>query len=755
MARAPARIIAVGGARDGVGKSTFAVNAAMSLRKETQASVLIVEGDPEGAGDIGTLLGLKASRGVADLAPYLPKLDTQSMSRQIAVHATGVGYLPLAADPSAARGVDPKIFAKIFEMVRPLCDFVVADCGSDVNQLNVSMLELSSGIFLMATPDLLVLNHTRRLVERLQSLHFPAQLIKVILNRYDASTGIPLEMITAKLQRQVLVTLLQDDPVCQHATMHGQPFVAHQPRSAITRNYDEFITKLVESRVLETMGAVQRPRGIKIEGGRVVGLDEESARQAAEIGQWMKSRGSKARRGRKSIDPRTALKMVIHKRLVEVIDLKKLNKDLGDSDEKEEALRKQAYTAVCRLMDTEGKSVTDRHEREKIVKEVLDEALGLGPLEDLLANDAITEIMVNRRDQTYIELKGKLIEVDANFTDDAQLMGVIERIVHPIGRRIDEKSPMVDARLPDGSRVNAIIPPLALEGPSLTIRKFSKDPLKVSDLIGFGSITEEMADLLRACVEAKLNILISGGTGSGKTTLLNVLSSFIPEDERIVTVEDSAELQLKQPHVVRLESRPANIEGEGAINIRDLVKNCLRMRPDRIVVGECRGSEALDMLQAMNTGHDGSLTTIHSNSPRDCISRLETLVMFTGLELPSKAIREQISNAIHIIVQQARMLDGTRKVTKISEITGMEGPTITLQDIFVYKQEGLDEDKKVIGRYVATGFVPKFITRLEAMGIALPKGIFAEVAGGADGGGNWRGGRGGRGGGGRMPPGRR
>jgi pilus assembly protein CpaF len=528
--------------------------------------------------------------------------------------------------------------------------------------------------------------------------------------------------------------------------MHGQAFVAHQPRAAITRNYDEFITKLLESKTLESMGQMQRPQGIKIEGGRIVGLDAESSRQAAQIGQWMKSRGSKARRGRKSIDPRTALKMVIHKRLVEVIDLKKLNKEMDESEEKEGALRKQAYAAVVRLMDDEGRSVTDRHDRERIVKEILDEALGLGPLEDLLADDNITEIMVNSRDQTYIELKGKLVEVDANFTDDAQLLGVIERIVHPIGRRVDEKSPMVDARLPDGSRVNAIIPPLALEGPSLTIRKFSKDPLTVRNLIEFDSITEEMADLLRSCVEAKLNILISGGTGSGKTTLLNVLSSFIPSDERIVTVEDSAELQLKQPHVVRLESRPANIEGEGAVTIRDLVKNCLRMRPDRIVVGECRGAEALDMLQAMNTGHDGSLTTIHANTPRDCISRLETLVMFTGLELPSKAIREQISNAIHIIVQQARMLDGTRKVTKISEITGMEGPTITLQDIFVYKQEGMDENRKVKGRYVATGFVPKFITKLEAMGIALPKGIFAEVQGAGPGGYTPRG---------RMPPGRR
>ncbi len=283
---------------------------------------------------------------------------------------------------------------------------------------------------------------------------------------------------------------------------------------------------------------------------------------------------------------------------------------------------------------------------------------------------------------------------------------------------------MVDARLKDGSRVNAVIPPLALDGPSITIRKFARDPFKVKDLVGFGSMTAEIADFLRACVQARLNIIISGGTGSGKTTLLNVMSSFIPAGERIVTVEDSAELQLKQPHLVRLESRPANIEGEGEINIRDLVRNTLRMRPDRIVVGECRGPEAIDMLQAMNTGHDGSLTTIHSNSPRDCIARLETLVMFAGLDLPSRAIREQIGSAINIIVQQSRLSDGSRKITQISELTGMEGQTITLQDIFVFRQDGVTQEGRVRGRYLSTGFVPRFVQDLQSRGIKLPTGIF-------------------------------
>jgi septum site-determining protein MinD len=311
------------------------------------------------------------------------------------------------------------------------------------------------------------------------------------------------------------------------------------------------------------------------------------------------------------------------------------------------------------------------------------------------------------------------------FSSEQQMMNVIERIVTPLGRRVDEKVPYVDARLQDGSRVHVIIPPLALRGPTITIRKFPKKRILASDLVQFGSMTDEIADFLRLCVEAKLNIVVSGGTGSGKTTLLNVLSNFIPVSERIITVEDSAELQLGQDHVVRLETRPPNIEGEGQVTIRDLIKCCLRMRPDRIVVGECRAGEALDMLQAMNTGHSGSLTTLHSNNPRECLGRLETLVMMAGLGLPSKAIKETISSAVNLIIQQSRLSDGSRKVTHISEVVGMQGDTITLQDIFVYKQEGLDKKRKIMGRFVPTGFIPKFVEEMEAKGMKISRGLFA------------------------------
>lgn len=363
---------------------------------------------------------------------------------------------------------------------------------------------------------------------------------------------------------------------------------------------------------------------------------------------------------------------------------------------------------------------------KKVVEELINDLTGFGPINPLLLDEQVSEVMVNGPSQVYCERNGKLELTSIQFRDDEHVMSIIEKIVSPLGRRIDESSPMVDARLPDGSRVNAIIPPLALIGPTITIRKFSKDPFLISDLVNFKTLSQEMAIFLEACVKARLNLFVSGGTGSGKTTTLNVLSNFIPDDERIVTIEDAAELQLGQNHVVSLESRPPNIEGKGAITIRDLVRNSLRMRPDRIIIGEVRGAEALDMLQAMNTGHDGSLATGHSNSPRDMISRLETMVLLAGVELPVKAIREQIAGAIDVIIQQSRLKDGTRKIVSITEVQGLEGDIIVLQDIFTFRQDGVDAEGKMIGKLVPTGVRPKFYDRLEASGLHIPRGVFVE-----------------------------
>jgi pilus assembly protein CpaF len=372
---------------------------------------------------------------------------------------------------------------------------------------------------------------------------------------------------------------------------------------------------------------------------------------------------------------------------------------------------------------TEENIVLSRPERARLFEQIAAEILGLGPLQTLLEDDTITEIMVNGPKNIYIERKGKLHRVPITFESNEHVMRIIDRIVAPLGRRIDESSPYVDARLQDGSRVNAVIPPISLVGPVLTIRKFSKNPITIEQMIQFGTLTNEAMQFLKACVEARLNIVISGGTGSGKTTLLNVLSGFIPDDERILTIENAAELQLRQEHVVTLESRPPNIEGRGEVSIRDLVMNALRMRPERIIVGECRGGETLDMLQAMNTGHDGSMTTAHANTPRDAIARIETMCLMAGMDLPVRAIREQIAGAVDVICQQARMRDGSRKVTTITEISGMEGDVITMTDIFVFEQTGT-ENGRIIGRTRPTGLRPKFMDKIEAAGIHLPPSIF-------------------------------
>jgi pilus assembly protein CpaF len=393
-------------------------------------------------------------------------------------------------------------------------------------------------------------------------------------------------------------------------------------------------------------------------------------------------------------------------------------------DNVEEIISKLDAMAVEIMKEDE--SFRGKVDRKKVIDELANDLTGFGPINPLLLDPEVTEVMVNGPVQVYVERKGKIELTPVQFRDDEHVMNIIDKIVAPIGRRIDESSPMVDARLPDGSRVNAIIPPLALNGPTITIRKFSKDPFKIDDLINFGTMTREMATFLEACVKAKLNIFVSGGTGSGKTTTLNVLSSFIPTDERIITIEDAAELQLWQDHVISLESRPANIEGKGAVTIRDLVKNSLRMRPERIVIGEVRSGEALDMLQAMNTGHDGSLATGHSNSPRDMIARLETMVLMAGIELPVKAIREQIAGAIDVIIQQSRLKDGSRKITNITEVQGMEGDVIILQDIFAFQQYGVDEQGKVIGKLLPTGVRPRFYEKLESSGIHIPSSVFVE-----------------------------
>ena len=419
--------------------------------------------------------------------------------------------------------------------------------------------------------------------------------------------------------------------------------------------------------------------------------------------------------GARAIDTLTRLKDRASKALFE-----RLGSKLADADIPEEQLHALVRADLQRVIGFEQTPLSEDDKR-RLIHELTDEVLGYGPLQPLLDDPTVTEVMVNGPDTVYVEQAGRIVRTPAAFASEEHLRRVIERIVSRVGRRIDESSPLVDARLPDGSRVNAIIPPLAFSGSSLTIRKFARTPLQIADLISYGTLTGELAELLRACVQARLNVIVSGGTGTGKTTLLNVLSSFIPEGERIITIEDAVELQLQQEHVVRLESRPANIEGKGDVSIRDLVRNSLRMRPDRIIVGEVRGGESLDMLQAMNTGHDGSLSTVHANSPRDAVARLETLVLMAGMDLPLRAVREQVTSAVDVIVQVSRMRDGTRRITHVTEVLGMEGDTVTLQDAFLFDHAaGADRDGRLLGRAVPTGVRPRFLDRFVERGVAVP-----------------------------------
>ncbi len=442
---------------------------------------------------------------------------------------------------------------------------------------------------------------------------------------------------------------------------------------------------------------------------------EEQGNQPPSFGQDQKKEGRRPRQ--KKDNTFNELKAKVHLKLINLLDLARLE------EASESALQEDLRRGV-EIILAEDKIPLPSPEKERLCQEIKHELLGYGPLEPLLVDPSINDILVNRYNRVYVERSGKLEPSLIRFTDNAHLLKIIEKIASGVGRRVDESCPMVDARLPDGSRVNAIIPPLALDGPALSIRKFSRDPITMQNLIDFGSITTEMAEVLQGMVQARLNILISGGTGTGKTTFLNVLSSCIPNCERIITIEDSAELQLQQDHVVRLETRPPNLEGQGEVTQRDLVRNALRMRPDRIILGEVRSGEALDMLQAMNTGHDGSLATIHANSPRDALTRLETMVSMAGLNIPDRAIRHQVASAIDVVLQLARLSDGSRKMINLFEIIGMEGDMITMQEIFAYNLMGLTEDHKVKGRFTATGIRPKFMKRLEASGVKLPSSLF-------------------------------
>jgi len=550
-------------------------------------------------------------------------------------------------------------------------------------------------------------------------LHFPLSMVKIILNRAESLSSISWQEIRVNLPADILSLIPSEGKLVGQAINRGVPVVVDFAKSKtamalkklayeITQDGSLFIPKCNLSDLKLKEEALEKSGDFWKKQGLTETIDEvmSSSQQPDQV-QLLKSR--------------------IHNRLIDELDLKRVDLKIFSEAKKNKELNDRAEILVTNLLAEEaGSLIASAEDRKRIVKDILNEALRLGPLEDLLSDPEITDIMVNNKDEVYVERKGMIELTDKKFSSNTQVKTVIERIIAPIGRRIDESVPMVDARLADGSRVNAIIPPLSLTGPALTIRKFRKERFTTEELIKFNSFNLAMSDFIKACVASRKNIIVSGGTGSGKTTILNVLSGFIPENERIITIEDAAELKLHQTHWIRLESRPPNIESKGAITIRDLFRNTLRMRPDRIIIGECRGIETLDMLQAMNTGHDGSMTTIHANSTQDVLTRIDSMILMSGVELPVRSIREMIAAAIDVIVHTTRLSDGTRKIVQISEVTGMIDEThIGLKDIFEFKQTGVDAQHRVLGSFQATGYIPTFIKDIEIRGIKLPEGIFS------------------------------
>jgi len=691
-------VIAVIGGKGGVGKSQFAANLAFAYAAENRQKVLLLDFDQKSAGDQTLITGVKSKKTVKDLSEFNGAIDPKSINMFVGMHKAGVHVIGMPIDPNEADAVDSEGLGKSLKAIPNLYQLTVIDCGCDLSPLALKALEYSTMITLVVTPDILAANQTKRLYSDLVTMLFPKEMIQIVMNQYQKGHPITPDVIGRQIGKPVFAPIPKDDQGCTRALSSNSPLFVMAKNSPLSQGVTDFVRKLNQKNVLGSLAKLKKPEGV-----------EKKTETKASVP------GGK--------NPWLELKSRIHKSLVEEMDMKKQD----DNDPKAKIiLREKTKKLVVELLGKEDTKtlLKNREDMNKIVKEILDEALGLGPLEDMLADKSISEIMVVGPEKIFYEQSGKVKRSEVIFTNDRQVLNVIERIVAPIGRRIDEKTPYVDARLSDGSRVHAIIPPCALQGGTITIRKFPENRLTYKDLVAFGSMSMNMADFLRISVEAHRNIVVSGGTGSGKTTLINLLGGFIPSNERIITCEDAAELDFPQEHVVSLETKPPSLEGDGAVDIRCLVKQTLRMRPDRIVVGECRGGETLDMLQAMNTGHDGSMTTTHSNSPRECMSRLETLVQYAGVGISPRAIKEMIASAVHMVIQQSRLEDGSRKVMNCTEIQGMQGDVITLQDVFVFKQEGMNKQGKIIGKFMATGFIPKFIETLEKKGYNVPRGLF-------------------------------
>ena len=672
------RVLSIFGTKGGVGKTFIATNLAATLRLQ---------------------FGLKTA---------IVSLDQAKADASMMLGTTDVYH---AAAPLQAATL-PSVIAELGRTHR----YVLIDAGAVVSELTVSAFEHSNLILLVVTPDLIADRHANRTLEMFESLKLPLGMVRIVINRAESRGNFRSKEVKEQFPTAVIAEIPSDGRLAGLSVNQGVPAITLDEGRRLKDAFAAFAKALMEHpQLFVFVTPLHLNHAARVAAG-----------PSAVPVEWRKEE-SHASHQPQAEDPLVALKRRVHAKLIERIDLKRLDLNTMNLNNPQMAqqLKARAEKIALELIGEEIGVVPGRDLRMQLVKEVLEEALGLGPIEDLMLDEEVSDILVNGKDDIYIEKHGKLIRTGKRFTSNDHLLMVIERIIAPLGRRVDESNPMVDARLPDGSRVNAIIPPLSIRGPMLSIRRFGRTVYKMEELVKMGTLTEVMAQFLHNCVLAKKNIVISGGAGSGKTTLLNVLSASIPEGERIITIEDAAELRLEQDHWVPLEARPPNIENKGAISIRQIFRNALRMRPDRILIGECRGDETFDMLQAMNTGHQGSLTTLHANSHQDVITRLDSLVLMSNIDLPVRAIREQIASAIDLIVHTARLSDGSRRVLSITEVLGMNDQAVMMfGDLFVFQQRGLSPTGEVIGEFKAAGRLPSFVNELRAKGFQVDEALF-------------------------------